>query len=217
VTTEVPQERPDIPTRQARLSEGARELHRGILRRFVESGEAPDPEVLRSLAAAAGVDADAGLRELADADLVHLGEGGTVKVAYPFSGVPTGVRVHLRGGPALHAMCAVDALGIPPMTGRDAVIAATDPGSSEPVEVEASGGAWTWRPEHAVVLLANNGAGQEATTADSACPTITFHTSERSATDHLAVRDHLTGKVLTQEQAQRTGARLFGDLLVDRS
>jgi hypothetical protein len=51
-----------------------------------------------------------------------LGTDGRLVVAYHFSARPTGHTVQLDDGPLLEAMCAIDALGIPIMTGRDAII-----------------------------------------------------------------------------------------------
>src|SRR5262249_58871257 len=53
-------------------------------------------------------------------DLVHAANG-VVAVAYPFSGMPTRQQVELDGFPAVYAMCAIDALGIPAMAGRDEI------------------------------------------------------------------------------------------------
>ena len=52
---------------------------------------------------------------LARDDLVHTDRDGEITVAYPFSGRPTGYLVRFEGGHEVHAMCAIDALGIAPM------------------------------------------------------------------------------------------------------
>ena len=82
---------------------------------------------------------------------MHL-DGEAVAVAYPFSGPPTRQQVQLDGFPAVYAMCAIDALGIPAMAGRDGRIAAVDPrdGAAVVVSVKGAGeagrGSWTWTP-----------------------------------------------------------------------
>jgi hypothetical protein len=81
--------------------------------------------------------------ELAAADAVHL-VNGIVAVAYPFSGTPTPHRVELDGLPAVYAMCAIDALGLPAMTGRDGRITSADPADGTPIEVTVRGGGWSW-------------------------------------------------------------------------
>jgi alkylmercury lyase len=201
----------DIPSRQRQLPAGGQHLHRRILRAFLDTGRPPVRDDLRTMSAELGLDVDIAVRGLADVDLVHLGSAGRVVVAYPFSGRDTGIRVELRDGPRLHAMCAIDALGIPPMAGRDAVITATDPYSGEPIRIESTGGRWSWRPEHTVVLVGRNGSG--TTSADTICPSITFHTTEENASEHLASQADLTGKILSREEAIEVAASLFGGLL----
>jgi len=201
----------DIPSRQRQLPAGGRRLHRRILRAFLDTGRAPERDDLRAMAAELGLDVDIAVRGLAEVDLVHVDSAGRVVVAYPFSGRDTGVRVQLCDGPQVQAMCALDALGIPPMAGRDAVITATDPGSGEPIRIESTGGRWSWRPEHAVVLIGRNGIG--TTSADTTCPTITFHTTEESASAHLAGQAGITGKIFARDDAIEVAAGLFGGLL----
>jgi hypothetical protein len=57
------------------------------------------------------------LRALDDDDLIRL-DAGRIDLAYPFSAVPTPFRVHLSGGRERYACCAMDALGLAPMTGE---------------------------------------------------------------------------------------------------
>jgi len=101
-------------------------------------------------AADLGLDATA-LADLEAADLVRTADG-RVTVAYPFSGTPTRQRVELDGFPGVYAMCAIDALGLPVMAGRDGQITATDPHDDAPVRVSVQGGTWTWTPPGAVVV-----------------------------------------------------------------
>jgi hypothetical protein len=100
-----------IAGRQERLPGPLRELHRAVLRRFLQTGAPPTARWLRQAALDQGLDS-AALDELAAADAVHVVHG-VVAVAYPFSGTPTPHRVELDGLPAVYAMCAVDALGCP--------------------------------------------------------------------------------------------------------
>jgi hypothetical protein len=205
----------DIPLRQAQLPAAGRELHRTILRAFLDNGRPPERDELRSAAAGLGLDIDIALRGLAKVDLVHVDADGRVRVAYPFSGRDTGIRVRLQGGPEVDAMCAVDALGIPPMAGRDGVIVATDPQSRQPIRVESVDGRWSWQPEEAVVLYAGNddSDGTGAITADSTCPMITFHANAGNAVAYLESRPDAQGKVLSRDQALEVAVKLFGDLL----
>jgi Alkylmercury lyase. len=206
-------ERGGVAARLTGLSGRLRALHREILRAFLTTGQPPHRDTLRL---SGGVDRDAAFAQLVDLDVVQLGADGCVLVAYPFSGWPTGHTVQLdgadgEGGPVLQAMCAIDALGIPLMTGRDGVIGSADPGNGRPVLIERRGHGWRWAPADTAVLLAQrNGCGSAA---DCLCPTITFHTSRRRAEDHLRARPDLTGVVLDQAQAIEIAQRSFGGLL----
>jgi hypothetical protein len=103
-----------------------RSLHQVVLRHFLTTGEPPDRGWMHQQAGGFGLDPGSAIRQLAAADLVHVGGDGVVLVAYPFCGVPSMHRVQLAGGPAVWAMCAIDLLGIPQMADRHATIIATD-------------------------------------------------------------------------------------------
>ncbi len=112
------------------LPPAIRELHRAVLRGFCDSGQVHRDD-LRPTAAALGVDLDDALHQLGSADLVHRAPDGQIEVAYPFSRQPTGHTVQLIGHPPVAAMCAIDALGIPLMTGTDGVIDSADPDTGD--------------------------------------------------------------------------------------
>jgi hypothetical protein len=57
---------------------------------------------------------------------------GLIRMASPFSGVPTGYRVHARGR-AYYANCAWDALGIPAALGAPAQVEAACAQTGEPI------------------------------------------------------------------------------------
>jgi hypothetical protein len=139
-----------IADRQAQLPGPLRGLYRAVLRRFLATGAPPTARWVRQAAAEAGLDASA-VDELAAADAVHI-SNGVVSVAYPFSGTPTPHRVALDGLPAVYAMCAIDALGLPAMAGRDGQITSADPADGTPIEVTARNGTWSWTPATAVVV-----------------------------------------------------------------
>lgn len=122
-----------VAARQAGLPSGVRQLHVAVLRAFLETGVAPCAD---DLPAPVGTGRDEALALLGRLDLVHLGPAGRVVVAYPFSGRRTGHSVRLDDGAPLHAMCAIDAVGIPLMAGRDGVIVSADPIDGHPIRVE---------------------------------------------------------------------------------
>jgi hypothetical protein len=121
-------------------------------------------------------------------------------------------RVRISNGPAVAANCAVDALGIPAMLGRDAEIHSTDPHSGEPVVATSREGTWQWQPESGVVFVGSNGSGP---LTQSCCPVINFFTDEDKARAYQGLH-HLEGDVLTMAEAAEAGALVFGDLLTGR-
>ena len=151
--------------------------------------------------------------ELAAADAVHV-VNGVVAVAYPFSGTPTPHRVELHGLPAVYAMCAIDALGLPAMTGRDGRITSADPHDGTPIEITASGGTWSWTPSSAVVAAGRaTDCGTGCGSFEVMCPHTAFHASAESARAYLATHGNLDAQILGQDTAIEYGRLNFGTLL----
>ena len=196
--------------RQQALPAPLRELHQVILQEFTTRGRAPARTELAPIAARLDLAVDAALADLAASDLVIPGDDGEIHVAYPFSTTPTGHQVELTGGPTVFAMCAIDALGIPAMTGRDATITATDPANSIPLHIDTHAGQPHARPADTVVSLATTGQG--GPNARTCCPLINFHVSDQAA---RAYQDQagLPGTVLTLLEATEAATHLFGPLL----
>jgi hypothetical protein len=201
-------ERGGVAVRQSGLLPELRQLHRAVLPAFLATGRGPHQ---RDLPLAGGVDRDEAFRQLRGADLVHVDSDGYMRAAYPFSGRMTGHFVQLGDGLVVSAMCAIDALGIPLMTGHDAVIVSNDPVGGHSIRVERRGDGWRWSPGETVVLLAQSGGCGPA--ADCPCPAITFHTSRQRATDHLRSRPDWTGQVLDQAGAIEVARWSFASLL----
>lgn len=151
------------------------------------------------------------LSALADAELVFTDTGRTtVTGGVPFAANNVSShRVQITGGPAVGSNCAVDALDIPAMLGRDAQIRSTDPHTGEPVVATSRAGTWQWQPAGAVVLVGSNRSGP---LTQSCCPVINFFTDERNARAYQR-QHHLDGDVLTVPEAAEAGALVFGDLL----
>ena len=198
--------------RQARIPPPLRDLHRAILRQFLRTGAPPTVAWITGTAADLGLDATAAAA-LEAADLVRVADG-RVTVAYPFSGTPTRQRVELDGLPAVYAMCAIDALGIPAMARRDGKITATDPHEGSPVQVSVRDGTWTWTPPGAVVVYGRAaGCSTGCGSWEALCPHITFHASRDSAQAYLAARPGIDAEILGQQAAIDLGRRIFGPLL----
>jgi hypothetical protein len=203
-----------ITGRQQRLPGPLRDLHRAVLRRFLATGAPPTARWLRQAAADAGLGASAA-DQLAAADAVHV-VNGVVAVAYPFSGTPTPHRVALDGLPAVYAMCAIDALGLPAMTGRDGQITSADPHDGTPIAVSSRGGTWSWAPATAVVAAGRaTDCGTECNSFEAMCPNTVFHASAETARAYLASHSGLDAQILGQDTAIEYGRLNFGTLLAD--
>ena len=185
--------------RLAGLRVEERRVYESILRAF---SDGRDPDVAGE---------DEALRTLVARDLVQLDDAGGVGVAYPFSARPTRHRVRLSDGRVLHAMCAVDALGIPFLAHEAADIEAREPGSGQAVTVhlDPADGAPRWDPAGTVVVAASTGVG---CSDECACPHINFFTSARAAQAYLD-QPGLTGTVMSVGEATAAARRLFGGLL----
>ncbi|MGH3448839.1 MAG: organomercurial lyase, partial [Nocardioidaceae bacterium] len=181
--------------RQARLPPAVRSLHREVLSYFLQSGHGPGWEWLRGRASGLDLEPQQAVGMLEVADLMHRDHhDDVVVVAYPFSGVQTRHRVELDGTAPVWAMCAVDALGIPLMTGHDGVIESADPTSGEPVRIGFADGRWSWSPDSTIVLSARG--GEAGPSSCCSCPHINFHTHPDHARAYLADHPALAGLML---------------------
>jgi Alkylmercury lyase len=201
--------------RQAVLPDRLRGFHQRLLGAFVTETGPPDAAVVGRLAAELELDRKAALAALAVIDLVHTDPAtDIISVAYPFSGRPTPYRVKLVGGPAVFAMCAIDALGIPQMLGRGAHISSIDPASGQPITVEVHHGVWQFAPPSTVVLDGWTAAGDAGgAVADCCCPHINFHLDRVAADAYRRAHPGMTGRLLGQAQAVQAAGRAFGHLL----
>jgi len=98
------------------------------------------PEVARALDAPPG-EVQAAFERLGQKRLLvpEPGDPSRIRMAPPFSGVPTPFRVIARGQ-VYYGNCAWDALGIAAALHEDAVIEAEDGYSAEPMRLEVRGG-----------------------------------------------------------------------------
>jgi hypothetical protein len=201
--------------RQTVLPDRLRVFHQRVLGAFLTGTGPPDAPVVGGLAAELGLDPPAALAALAAADLVHPDPAtGTIAVAYPFSGRPTPYRVELAGRPAVFAMCAIDALGIPQMLSCDGQISSVDPTSGQPITVEVHAGAWRFQPITTVVLSGRTAAGDACdTAAEWCCPYINFHTDPQAADTYLRAHPNMTATLFGQAEAVLAAGQAFGGLL----
>lgn len=199
----------------AGLTPEARGVHRQVLHQFAATGQAPEPAELRNLARKQGADPDAVLTELAACDVIAFDDAGRIRAAYPFSPVPSAIRMTWPGGPAVYAMCAIDALGASAMLGRPVAITADEPGTGKAVTVEVDGDRAVWYPDTAVVFAGAAGEACCAASVDRTCGNINFFATAGAARAWAETHPDVTGRVLGQAEALAMAVTEFGRLLRD--
>ena len=199
--------------RHARLSEPERKLYLWILRRFVSSGR-PSSAETHAAAERLGLEAEHALATLAREDLVHLGTDDEIAVAYPFSGRPTAHRVRFPGGHEVDAMCAIDALGIAPMSGQPIRIVSRDPLTGDVIAAQTDpDGQVRWTPESAVVVAGAMAPGGDS--CQGCCPVLNFFVSHASAKRWLSEHPQVRGRPISMQEAAAAGRAVFGDVLAE--
>jgi hypothetical protein len=111
-----------------------------VYQHFADTTQPPSVDVAAAHFALSTEEASARYQELHNRHALFL-EPGTlnVRMANPFSGIPTDFKVHARGK-TYYANCAWDMLGIPAALHSDAVIEAICTESNEPVELQVKDG-----------------------------------------------------------------------------
>lgn len=210
--------------RLAPVEGGLRAVHQAVLRAFATTGRPPSPEVLDEAAAPFGARSREVMQPLHARDFLRLDSDGTISAAYPFSPTPTAHLVTIHDGPSVYAMCAVDALGMAAMIGKDVTITSAEPVTGLPIviTVAAGGPAPRWQPDTAVVYYGQRTTGsaccppeEEAAqvAADTCCGAINFFTTPTAATTWAGDHADVTGQILNQQEAWQTGVTIFGPLL----
>ncbi|MFG2876421.1 alkylmercury lyase family protein [Streptomyces sp. NPDC048337] len=199
--------------RRAPAERGLRAVHQAVLLHLATTGHAPDPAALEAAAATAGRTAAEVLAELDREDFLTLDPAGRISAAYPFSATPTRHRVRSADGVQVWSMCAIDALGIRAMLGRDVTISSTDPVTGEPVTVTFTGGVPTWEPATTVVYVGRR-AG-EGPAAAVCCDALNFFTGPASAEQWQRNHPEFHGEIVGRTRAVELAEQTFGPLLRD--
>lgn len=189
---------------------------RAVLRLYADKWRPPRlDEVAAETGIAAGHVA-ALLRGLRLRDLVGLDPGsGAIRYAYPFTESATGHQVKLRGH-SLHALCAIDALGVAGMYGTDVLVRSPCRlcGATVHAATADKGSALgSVAPAEAVVWYDFAFSGSAAA---SCCTAIAFFCSD----DHLrrwldAQTPRRGGVRLTMGEALEVGRAIFGPVLAE--
>jgi hypothetical protein len=195
----------------AALRAPARRLQVEVLTAFT-TGQPPSRTQLEDLARSWGLDPVATVAELADRDVVAFDEYGEVRAAYPFSPAPTAHQVSWDGGPAVFAMCAIDALGISAMIGRPVTIASTEPNTGLPITVVVDNDTAVWTPTTTVVYAGHTIENCSAS-ADRTCNYINFFTHPDAAHDWAGRHPEVGGTIRDQTESLQHAITEFGALL----
>jgi Alkylmercury lyase len=124
------------------MDEGDLRVRNHVYRRFVELGRAPRFDELADELGLAAVELEAALARLHDAHALVLepNDSRRLRMANPFSAIPTPHRVEARGR-WWYANCAWDAFGIVAALGADGHVASSCPDCAEPIAIDARDGA----------------------------------------------------------------------------
>lgn len=201
---------------QARLEPREEAVRRYILTQYPLLGRAPS---CQEIAAALGFNEPDHVRAILERfhelDLLYLDpESREICLAYPFSTVPTKHLVQFRDwteAKPLYALCAVDALGIPFMVGRDLSIVSACAYCETAIKIEVRDRMITaCTPAETVVWVGLAYSGHAAT---SICPTLDFFCSSAHVAAYRQARPHEAGHVLGLGEALYLGKGIFEDLL----
>ena len=116
-----------------------RQLRNATYGRFVELGRAPTAAEVASTTQRSETDVRAGWRRLHDAHALVLDGAGEIRMANPFSAVPTPFRVE-AAGKRWYANCAWDAFGIGAALHVDSVIDTDCADCHQPIRLHVQDG-----------------------------------------------------------------------------
>lgn len=121
------------------MDESDVELRNATYRRFVELGRAPTAAEIAEALEWREAEVRAGWRRLHDAHALVLDGSGEIRMANPFSGVPTPFSVE-AAGKHWYANCAWDAFGIGAALGVDSDIETKCADCGEPIKLAVRDG-----------------------------------------------------------------------------
>lgn len=115
------------------------EVRNATYRRFVELGRAPTVGEIADVVGAPPGDVQAAWGRLHDGHALVLGADGTIRMAAPFSGVPTSFRVEAAGR-SWYANCGWDSIGIGAALGADSTVHTVCPDCDASIDYRITGG-----------------------------------------------------------------------------
>ncbi len=190
-------------------------VRRAILHEYLEMGSAPTIEALAARTELPETTIRPILGLLRQRDLVVMDDAGNVTGAYPLTDRETEHKVHINGR-VIHAMCAIDALGVGRMYGCDVTIESRCRATGAPVRVTtAEAGKMIKSVEPATAVVWSGAQLKNGLpAADTLCTVIAFFASDNDLESWRA-REHpdIEGYRLSIEEATQAGQAIFGPML----
>jgi len=182
-----------------------------VLNEFLRLGRVPTRSELAQGLRMAVSGLDRYLKLLAREDILVLGEDGEITAAYPYSALQTTHSVEVEGK-ILFANCAVDALGIPFMTGHDAVIRSECGLCRAILRIVFEGSRISLsHPSSIQVWYVPPQPGSAS--VDCQCPAINFFCNEKHLKGWQSEHLEPTGKPLTLKEAADHARTTYGNSL----
>jgi mercuric reductase len=197
------------------LQSGEDRIRQNILRFYRTAGRAPSFSELVSQTGLSSQEVRRLVQKLRARDLVVVSDNGErITGAYPFTDNETEHRVNI-GNRVVHAMCAIDALGVGHMCTTDVVIESTCRATGRPIRITTkNNGAQleTHEPGDAVVWSGIRPTHGKA--ADTLCPALAFFSSEAALEKwRLRQQPDQKGFTLSMRQGLEVGKAIFGPML----
>ncbi|MEY8828813.1 organomercurial lyase [Sedimentitalea sp. XS_ASV28] len=186
------------------LLRASQSAHHQILSAFLSHGRPPDIAAF----------SDDVLEDLGKRDLVHVRDGG-IALAYPFSTVATDFGVSVEGV-GMHAVCAIDALGVAAMTSRRTEVSCRCPVCQVSTSVTVAADGLTIEAASSRAARVWAGVTEVGTcAADSQCKTMRLFCSPAHLATWLQNHAPTRGFDLTLEEGVQLGAAIFRPFLND--
>lgn len=198
-----------LKERQDECSSQISELHRQILRSFVEKGRILTQEEMGQYTD----NPQEAVNILAEKDMVVLSADGNLTGAYPFT-MEAREHVVRVNGHRVHAMCALDALAVAPMFGSNTEVSSRCRVTGEPVDIRQSG-KLILNPEETGDIhfgIIWGAASGDSCCANSLCLEMMFLRNGDIARQWLK-EDPDNREVFSLEEAVEFGNRFFAPLL----
>ena len=198
-----------LKERQDDCSPQVKELHRQVLRSFVDKGRILTREEMEHYVS----DLEDAVNALKERDMVVFTGEGEPLGAYPFTMEAREHSVQVNGH-RVYAMCALDALAVGPMFGTETQIDSRCRVTGDPVSIRMAGNTILNPDETGDIHfgISWGAANADSCCADSLCMEMMFLRDGETARRWLA-DDPETREVFTLQEAVEFGGRFFSPLV----